>query len=284
MGYLKIPNLYKDQRILMMRRCISAEKVDGTSCHISWKDNQLRFFAGGCNHESFVAIFNQEELAAKFMEKFAGMEVTVFGEGYGGKMQGMSKTYGPKLKFIAFEVKIGDSWLDIPKAENVAVSLGLDFVPYREISTDLAEIDAERDRDSEIAIRNGMGTGHIREGVVLFPLVQLRLNNGERVIAKHKRDEFRETKTPRPVDAEKLKTLVEAEAIADEWVTPMRLNHVLQKIPDHSLEKMRDIIAGMVNDILIEGKGEIVDSSAARKLISQKTAILYKREYCQIKQ
>lgn len=56
------------------------------------------------------------------------------------------------------------------------------------------------------AIRNGMGS-HIREGVILRPLIEVRKNNDERIIVKHKRDEFRETKEHRHVetDPDKLK-------------------------------------------------------------------------------
>jgi predicted DNA-binding antitoxin AbrB/MazE fold protein len=82
---------------------------------------------------------------------------------------------------------------------------GLDFVHWVEISTDLAEIDAQRDADSVQAIKNGCGAGHHREGIVLRPLMEVTLNNGERVICKHKRDEFGETKTPIPVNKEKQK-------------------------------------------------------------------------------
>ncbi len=287
MGYLKIPNLYKDQSILLFKRVYALEKAHGTSCHVAWDNNQIRLFCGGCKQTLFDAIFNQEELKSKFIENgFLDKKVIIYGEGYGGgKMQGMQDTYGPDLKFIAFDVKIDDVWLSVPQAADVVQKMGLDFVHYIETSTDLKELDAQRDADSEIAIRNGMGPGKIREGIVIRPLIELTDNRGNRIIAKHKRDEFRETKTPRAVeDPAKLKTLQDAESIAIEWVTEMRLNHVLQKIPDHSLEKMRYIIAGMIDDILIEGKGEIIDSPAVRKAISTKTAVMYKKKVCQILQ
>lgn len=280
MGYLKIPNLYKDQTILLFKECYAMEKVHGTSCHVAWRDGKVNVFAGGFQHATFESIFNLPELADKFKNRFSDLpsgEVVIFGEGYGGKMQAMSKTYGPNIKFIAFDVKIGDSWLNAPKAEHIANELGFEFIPYKKISTDLTEIDRERDADSTVAINNGMGSGHIREGVVLRPLEEFRTNNGERVIVKHKRDEFRETKTPRPViDPAKLALLEKAEAIANEWVTPMRLEHVLQKMPGHDISQMSNIISAMIDDIVIESKNEIVDSKEARGQIGRATAILYK--------
>jgi hypothetical protein len=278
MSYLKIPNLYKNQDILLFKECFAMEKIHGTSTHISWKNNSLSFFSGGTKHENFVSLFDQEFLISKFKE-IGHDEITVFGEGYGGKEQGMKKTYGDKLKFIAFEVKIGDSWLNVEHAENICKFLGLEFVHYVKISTDLKEIDAQRDADSVQAIRNGCGAGHIREGIILHPLIEVRKNNGERIIAKHKRDEFRETKTPRPiVDPERLKVLNDAELIAKEWVTKNRLEHILQKIPDYGIEKMSDIIGAMINDIKIEGAGEIVWTKDVEKIISRETALLFKNE------
>ncbi len=51
-------------------------------------------------------MWDTEDLKKKFLE--TGLEeVTIYGEGFGGKMQGMSDTYGKELRFVAFDVKIG---------------------------------------------------------------------------------------------------------------------------------------------------------------------------------
>ena len=57
MGYLHIRNLYQDQDILLFKECYALEKIHGTSAHIAW-DGELKFFAGGCNHDRFCALFN----------------------------------------------------------------------------------------------------------------------------------------------------------------------------------------------------------------------------------
>ncbi len=44
-----------------------------------------------------------------------------------------------------------------------------------------------------------MGDGHPREGVVCRPLIELRTNNGERLICKHKGEKFEERATPQKV-------------------------------------------------------------------------------------
>ena len=288
MAYLDIDNLYKEQSILMMKECYAMEKIHGTSAHITYKDGRIGFFAGGGNYENFVKLFDEEVLKSKFGEMGLGEKsICVYGESYGGKMQGMSATYGKEAKFVAFEVKIGDTWLNVPKAEAIVKELGLEFVSYVKIRATIEEIDVARGADSVQAVRNGMGESTDKfgfcppkmEGIVLRPLEEVILNNGSRVIAKHKRDDFRETKTPRKVvDSAQIKILEEAKAIADEWVTHERLNHVLTsgKVIAR-IENTGEVIRLMVDDVLREGAGEIVDSPEARKQISRATALMFKQ-------
>lgn len=283
---MHIDNLYMNQDILLFRECYAMEKIHGTSAHISWKNGELKFFAGGVDHANFIKLFEGWNLKQQFKETFInGQGVVVFGEAYGGKCQGMKDTYGPNLRFVVFEVKVGDSWLNVPNAQDVANKLGLEFIHYTRIPTDLDSINTERDADSIQAIRNGIGSGKIREGIVLRPLIELVKNNGERIISKHKRDEFRETKTPREVDPERRQILDDAESIADEWVTPMRLSHILQNFPFPSIKITGDIIKTMVKDVIREASTEIVDSKDVRKAIGRKAAELFKQylQYGEIK-
>ena len=283
MGYLHIDNLYKNTEVLLFKECYALEKIHGTSAHISWKNGNLNLFSGGEPHEKFKKLFKLRTLKKKFKELYDELDVVVYGEAYGGSCQGMKDTYGDKLKFIVFDVTINKLWLDVPNACDVATKLGLEFVYYNKVSTDLESVNKERDSDSVQAIRNGCGEGKLREGVVLRPLIEVTKNNGKRIIAKHKRDEFLETKTKREVNPEQLKLLQDAEAIAEEWVTPMRLNHVLDKLgnPDE-IEKTGQVIKSMIEDVRREAKGEIKESKLALKCIGKKTALLYKKKISKI--
>lgn len=277
MGYMHIDNLYKNTEILLFKECYALEKIHGSSAHLQWKDDKIIFFSGGEKHETFKKIFDEEFLTNKFKELFEGINTTIFGEVYGGKCQGMSETYGKEMKFIVFDVKVGNNWLDVPNAEDVAKKLNLEFVDYVKVATDLELLNAERDKDSTQAIRNGCGEGKLREGVVLRPLIEVTKNNGDRIIVKHKRDEFLETKTKREVNPEQLKILEDAKAIAEEWVTPMRLNHVLDKLGNPTeIEKTGKVIKAMIEDVTREAKGEIKESKQTMQFIGKKTAELYK--------
>jgi hypothetical protein len=277
---MNIDNLYKNQKIMLFKQCYAMEKIHGTSAHIQKTvEGRINFFSGGSQHASFLSLFNQDELIPKLLQK-SSAPFTIYGEAYGGKMQGMSKTYGSELRFVAFEVKIGDSWLNVPKAQEFVVSLGLDFVFYKLINTTIEEIDVERDAPSEQAKRLGVGDNCLREGIVLRPLEEVVFNNGDRAIAKHKADAFKETNTPRKVvDPATLEVLTKAKDIATEWVTRERLNHILTgNNLELKIENIGKVIPLMQNDIAREAKGEVVLSDEAVKEISRATALLIKQE------
>jgi hypothetical protein len=286
MGYMHIDNLHRNQTILELPEVYAMEKIHGTSAHINFKDGELSFFSGGEKHAPFVALFDQAFLKIAFAA-FAQGHITVYGEAYGGKQQGMKHTYGDALNFVVFDVRFNHTWLTVPHAHAAAVMLKLEFVDYVKIKTTMDEIDAQRDRESTQAIRNGVGPGKKREGVVLRPLEELVDERGNRIIAKHKRADFCETKTPREVNPDKAKVMKEASAIADEWVTPMRLQHVLDQakgvlnnmcgieMAPLDIKDTRTIIHMMVEDVKREAKGEILESTEAVAAISRYTAHLY---------
>lgn len=291
MGYLSIPNLYRPeaQQILEFKRLYAMEKIHGTSAHVRWdaKDalGQVGFFSGGAKYESFRALFDAEALCVAFREKFGNMPVVVFGEAYGGKEQGMSHTYGPKLSFCAFDVKVGDSWLAVPQAHAVAHSLGLDFVDYVEIPSTLEAIDAERDKPSVQAVKNGIAEEKLREGIVLRPPFEVTVNNGQRLIAKHKRAEFAERSSGYPglLDPAKKEALANAEAIVEEWVTAQRLEHVIDHVKarrgdgrDLGIEDTRAVINEMVEDVQREAFGEVIWSKDLAKAIGHRTVKMFK--------
>lgn len=276
MGYLHIENLYKNQDIMFFKHCYALEKIHGTSAHIRWNKNGLGFFSGAAPHENFKLLFDERSLIEKLTPN--NSEIVIYGEAYGGKMQGMSDTYGKELKFIAFDVLINHCWLEVPRAEEFCKSFNVDFVNYAIIETTIESLNEQRDRESIVAIKNGMGGGKKREGIVCRPLIELVKKNGARIICKHKSENFKETKTLRSLNPEDLKILEDAQAIADEWVTDMRLTHVLDKFPvDVNMESMKDILTAMQEDILREGAGEIVFSQQAMKSIGRKTAAMFKK-------
>jgi RNA ligase len=286
-SYAHIQNLFKQQIILLFKEAYALEKIHGTSAHVGWHAGQLHLSPGGSKMVNFEkAVYglvgNQAPRAsalamtARFMA-LGHADVTVYGEAYGGSIAKMSATYGKDQKFIVFDVKIGDTWLNVENAYDVAVKkLGLEFVYFEKIPCTLEAIDAQRDAPSVQAVRNGMGV-HPREGIVLRPLMEFADNCGERVIAKHKGQEFEETATARPVvDPATLKVMTDADNIALEWVTDMRLEHVLQKLPEpHDVRATGTLIKAMVEDVMREAVA-ITDTKDVRRAIGNRASKLYR--------
>ena len=289
MGYCEIENLYKERRILLMKEVYAMEKIHGTSAHISYKSGRLDFFAGGGAHKPFLEHFDQEDLLKGFEAMGVGdSSVIIYGENYGGKIQGMSATYGKHQKFVAFDVKIGDCWLNVPKAEKVVNDLGLEFVYYDKVETTLEILNYVRDAISIQGYRNNMPEMP-REGIVIRPLEEMTLNNGKRLIAKHKSEKFSETSSPRNVmDLIKLKLIKDGQAIANEWVTHERLKHVLDglRVKGINIEMSNTgvVVQDMIQDVLKESVGEIEMSQQAKKSIGRNTAIMFKQFVTTIKE
>jgi len=285
MGYKSIPNLYQVPEVIsLLKEAYYLEKIHGTSANVTWADGALTFFSGGVSQVVFENLFDKSNLATVFDAEFGKFQtVAVHGEAYGGSCQKMSRTYGEATKFIVFEVIVDGKHLSVTQAHDVATKLGLEFVHYVKGPSTLEFADAQRNAPSVQAVRNGIVGDRAREGVVIRPLITLTKNNDEILIAKHKGKGFEETKTPRPVSAEKLKVFSEANEASEEWVTPMRLEHVMDKLsPDGKVLTIRDtktVIIAMVEDIKKESVGEIEWSKAVESAIMRDSALMFKKHF-----
>lgn len=300
MGYRRIPNLYKKQTaetILGLDEVYALEKLHGTSAHIGIVDGELKIFSGGVNHVNFVELLESKfgsldelkNLIAKGMDDFpqALDSLIVYGEAYGGKCQKMADIYGP-LNFCAFEVKVFPTgaepyWLDVPSAELMAVNCGFDFVHYERGPAKLAWLDAQRDKPSVQAVRNGMGEGKYGEGIVIRALSEsIRDKWGDRILAKHKSEKYKETRTPRKVDPEKTRLWTEARKVAEEFIVAERLRHVIDALIASGREVIDmtatgDVIRAMIQDVKVEEGDEIEWTKEVEKSIGSLTVKLFKK-------
>lgn len=292
MGYRKITNLQLDHPIFLFKEVYAMEKIHGTSAHITFHRGGdgwfYRVFAGGIKHNDFLFMLNSRYNLPQIIENLTAAttgkdinKITIYGEGYGGKCQNMGDTYGP-LNFVAFEVEKDDQWFEVSRAAAFCNILGLPFVFYEKGPATIEWLEAQRDRPSEQAKRNGMGDDKKSEGVVVRAPMELMDVNGGRLIAKFKRADFRETKTARLLTEEDLRILQDAEQIAEEWVVEERLNHVLSALvaQGHHNLTIRDtglVVAEMIKDVGTEALGKIEWSEAAGKAIGRKAAELFKK-------
>lgn len=164
------------------------EKVDGTNVRVHWDGHSVRF--GGRTNNAQLPAFMLERLmelfpAAKMEKQFDG-EVTLFGEGYGARIQkggGNYKSDGVDL--VLFDVYCG-MWLRRNSVVEIGDSLGIGVVPIIASGPLSKAVDMARE-----GFESQWGP-FPAEGLVMRPEVDLLNRRGERVITKIKHKDFLE--------------------------------------------------------------------------------------------
>ena len=176
---------------------VFTEKVDGTNIRVMWDGSAVTF--GGKTDDAQMPVtllyrlqelFDGERNRARFAETFerAGEapQVTLYGEGYGAKIQkGGGRYKAGGADFVLFDVKIGDWWLQREGIEDVAAKLGIEVVPILGEGTLAEAIALTR---TWFASRWG---DFPAEGIVTKPKVELKNRKGDRIITKIKHRDFR---------------------------------------------------------------------------------------------
>ena len=165
------------------------EKVDGTNIRVHW--NGERVTIGGRTDEAQVPAFLLARLGDLCEpERWARIfpnspDVTLYGEGYGPKIQ-RGEQYRGDPALILFDVRVGQWWLRPDDVADVAAKLGLDVVPAVGACWTL--------RDAISRVEAGTLTSHWPkariEGLVGTPAVDLFDRAGHRVVAKVKVKDF----------------------------------------------------------------------------------------------
>ncbi|SOB74101.1 hypothetical protein BQ9231_00218 [Cedratvirus lausannensis] len=290
MGYMHIASLYRLPEFFeLFPEVYAMEKIHGTSTWLRFEHGSLYRHSGGEESFAFSSLFDRDFLVGELTKLSTENNwslIKVHGEAYGGKQQGMKETYGSKLKFIVFDICVedrqGKRFLSVPEAESIAQRLGLEFVHYVKLENKPEIIEAEADKESIQAIRNGMGPGKEREGIVVRPLQECCLPGGKRAIAKHKNANFWEIRSRRPL-GERLQVVSNINSIVEDWVTENRFTHVMDRVVREREDKsvtIKDIkvfLDLMVEDVQRESEGEVVWTDALVRAIRQKAAIMFRR-------
>src|SRR6056297_2147434 len=168
---------------LSHNKWIGTEKIDGTNIRIHWDGEKVEL--GGRTENTQIPAFLVNRLqdmveAFKWDEVFENSnDITLFGEGYGNRIQKVGKLYkSDGVDFILFDVKIGDWWLKRKDVEEVAGKLGIQVV------TEMFYGDLY---DAIEFVKNGFQStlGNLEaEGLVLLPEIQLFNRKGERIVTK----------------------------------------------------------------------------------------------------
>lgn len=174
---------------------LCSEKIDGTNIGVVWDGHKVSFqgrteraqiptqLVNKLN-ELFGGTINEE----MFEQKFGEMNVILFSEGYGPKIQKGGGLYRDNVSFILFDVYLSDQnlWLKRDAVEDIAKSFGIDVVDIVLTGTLQEAIDFVKTKP-----KSHIGTANM-EGLVCRPTVELLDRMGRRVITKIKVCDFAE--------------------------------------------------------------------------------------------
>lgn len=174
-------------------RWIGTEKIDGTNIGIVWDGHKVSYQGRTERAQIPAHLMNKliemfggtvnEEL---FEQKFGEMQVILFGEGYGAKIQKGGGNYRNDVSFILFDVYLPEQnlWLKRDAIEDIAKTFGVDIVP----------IVYEGDIAGAVEFVKGKPKSTIgmadMEGIVCKPAVDMLDRMGRRLIVKIKVCDF----------------------------------------------------------------------------------------------
>lgn len=172
---------------------IGTEKIDGTNIGIVWDGHKVSY-QGRTERaqipahlmnkliEMFGGTVNEE----MFEQKFGEMQVILFGEGYGAKIQKGGGNYRSDVSFILFDVYLPESnlWLKRDAVEDIAKTFGIDAVPivYEGNLADAVEFVKGKPKST-------IGMADM-EGIVCKPAVDMLDRMGRRLVVKIKVCDF----------------------------------------------------------------------------------------------
>ena len=189
-----IDGSYRSETIEFLKdaKWIWTEKVDGTNIRIFWDGHKITF--GGRTDRAQIPVdmmnylnekFATAETEELFEQKFGENEVTLYGEGYGRKIQKVGSLYRDDVSFILFDVMVGDVWLRRDSVEDIAKAFDVDAVPIAGEGT--IEQAIEFVKTSPVSMLSDKAP---MEGVVARPACELLDRMGRRVIVKIKVCDF----------------------------------------------------------------------------------------------
>lgn len=189
-----IEGKYRNETVAYLKdnEWICTEKIDGTNIGVIWDGHKVSYQGRTERAQVPTHLMNRlielfggsinEEL---FEQKFGEMQVILFGEGYGAKIQNGGK-YRSDVSFILFDVYLPEQnlWLKRDAIENIAKAFGIEAVPIVLKGTLQQVVDYVKSKP-----KSTIGEADM-EGLVCRPAIDLLDRMGKRVIVKVKVADF----------------------------------------------------------------------------------------------
>lgn len=195
---------YPEFEVLKDLKWECTEKIDGTNIRIELassgnsEDGIIMSFKGRTDKANIPEhlltklnwLFDREHLmeALNITDETQDCNITLYGEGYGAKIQKGGNYISNDVNFILFDVKIGKWWLDRESIKDIANKLGINVVPLMGYMTIPEAIEYVKKGFKSTIAEN---KDYDAEGLVLKAPCGLLKRDGERLITKIKTVDFR---------------------------------------------------------------------------------------------
>lgn len=172
---------------------VCTEKIDGTNIGIVWDGHKVSYQGRTERAQipahlmnKLIELFGGNENEELFEQKFGDMQVILFGEGYGAKIQKGGGNYRSDVSFILFDVYLPEQnlWLKRDALEDIAKAFGIDVVPIVLTGTLNEAVNYVKSKP-----KSTIGVADM-EGLVCKPKVDMLDRMGRRLIVKIKVCDF----------------------------------------------------------------------------------------------
>jgi len=182
---------YADEEFGNIKKWDVSEKIDGTNIRIEYERDKSFRIAGRTDNAQIAphlltylqTVFTLEKIESVFKD---AQKVTLFGEGYGPKIQAGGGNYRKHPGFIMFDVVVGNWVLQSQDMRAIASEISVPAVPHIGIMTEDEIVDFVKSkplsRCSEIP--------QMMEGVVARSAPLMLFRNGRPIMFKLKCKEF----------------------------------------------------------------------------------------------
>jgi len=167
---------------------VFTEKVDGINIRVMWDGSSVSF--GGKTDNAQLHMHLVQHLRDTFTEELmmevfgTDGDICLYGEGCGAGIQKGGGNYYQDKRFVLFDVRVGEWWLQRPDVEDIAIKMGIPCVPVIGKGTLLELVAAVSD-----GLESTWGP-FPAEGIVARPSTELCARNGQRIITKLKAKDF----------------------------------------------------------------------------------------------
>lgn len=199
------PGVFRRPEFEAIDRWFVTEKIDGTNIrlhfmrdaydgivgsHIGGRTDKAQFETGF--YETLLGIVDSvQPEVEKIMEEHDLSTYTLFGEGYGARIQKGGGNYRQDQGFILFDVLVNDkSWLNPYAVQSTAGRLGIRAVPVIDTAFGTEDIVTLVSQGYASDAAEVFNSTFLAEGVVAVPRVPFYTARGDRVIWKLKTKDF----------------------------------------------------------------------------------------------